>query len=183
MLFRSVVAQVVDDNQYELIAADGRNIDITAVGGTSGLSVGTTSGTVKLVSGGPVELSTQPGNIANTGFEVGTFGGSEDGQLLKDVDISTVEGANSAITAVDNALGQISSQQAELGAIQNRFTNTQASNSLNSENLSAANSRIKDADFAAETAALSRASVLQQAGISVLAQANAQPQQVLSLLG
>ncbi|MDE1463529.1 flagellin [Spartinivicinus sp. A2-2] len=83
---------------------------------------------------------------------------------------------------MENALQQISSQQAQLGAIQNRFLSTINNLSISNENLSAANSRIRDADFAAETAELSRAQVLQQAGISVLAQANARPQQVLSLL-
>ena len=72
--------------------------------------------------------------------------------------------------------------RSELGAIQNRFESTIANLATTSENLSASNSRILDADFAAETAKLSKAQVLQQAGISVLAQANARPQQVLSLL-
>ena len=69
-----------------------------------------------------------------------------------------------------------------MGALQNRFESTIANLATSVENLSAANSRILDADFAAETARLSKAQVLQQAGISVLAQANARPQQVLSLL-
>jgi len=85
--------------------------------------------------------------------------------------------------AVDSALGQIDSFRADLGAIQNRFESTIRNLSAVSESLSAANSRIKDADFAAETAELSKNQVLQQAGISVLAQANALPQQALSLLG
>ncbi len=178
-----VRAQILDDNQYELLADDGRNI-VVAAGTAFGAADGTTFGTVRLESGGPINISTQdPTAIANSGFEVGTFGGSEDGQQLKDVDISTAAGAEKAITAVDNALQQVNTQRASLGAIQNRFENTISANSLTSENLSAANSRIRDADFAAETAALSRSQVLQQAGISILAQANAGPQQVLSLLG
>ena len=76
----------------------------------------------------------------------------------------------------------MNSIRADLGAIQNRFESTIANLATTSENLSAANSRILDADFAAETAKLSKSQVLQQAGISVLAQANARPQQVLSLL-
>jgi len=121
--------------------------------------------------------------LEGLGFEAGTFGGTTDGQFLKDVDISTVDGANAALAAVDNALQQINTERAALGAVQNRFEATIQSNTINSENLSAANSRIRDADFAAETAALSRSQVLQQAGISILAQANALPQQALSLLG
>ena len=77
----------------------------------------------------------------------------------------------------------MASQRADLGAIQNRLESTVSNLQVTSENLNAANSRIQDADFAAETAELSRTQVLQQAGISVLAQANAAGQQVLSLLG
>jgi flagellin len=177
-----VTANVVDDNQYELIAEDGRNIVVTA-GTTFGAADATTFGSVRLESGGPINISTQdPTAITNSGFEVGTFGGSENGQQLKDIDISTEAGASAAITAIDNAINQVASEQAKLGALQNRFDSTISTNSVNSENLSAASSRIKDADFAAETAALSRSQVLQQAGISVLAQANSRPQQVLSLL-
>ena len=84
--------------------------------------------------------------------------------------------------SVDSALAQIDGFRGELGAIQNRFESTIRNLSAVAESLSAANSRIRDADFAAETANLSKNQVLQQAGISVLAQANALPQQVLSLL-
>jgi flagellin len=117
------------------------------------------------------------------GLATGTYGGGEDGQFLSDIDISTFEGATAAITAIDNAIGQVASQRADLGAIQNRLESTVSNLQVTSENLNAANSRIQDADFAAETAELSRTQVLQQAGISVLAQANAAGQQVLSLLG
>ena len=102
---------------------------------------------------------------------------------MKDIDITTVEGATNALIAVDNAIGQVASQRADLGAIQNRMESTVSNLQVTSENLNAANSRIQDADFAAETAELQRTNVLQQAGISVLAQANAAGQQVLSLLG
>lgn len=98
------------------------------------------------------------------------------------IDITTADGANAAIKSIDAALTSINSQRADLGAIQNRFSSTIEAIATTSENLSAAQSRILDADFASETAKLSKAQVLQQAGISVLAQANARPQQVLSLL-
>tara|TARA_Y100001001_G_scaffold156478_1_gene173414 strand:+ start:411 stop:1892 length:1482 start_codon:yes stop_codon:yes gene_type:complete len=101
---------------------------------------------------------------------------------VEDIDIGTVDGANEAINRVDAALTAVNGLRGELGAIQNRFESTIANLATTSENLSASNSRILDADFAAETAKLSKAQVLQQAGISVLAQANARPQQVLSLL-
>lgn len=121
--------------------------------------------------------------IEELGLEQGTFGGAEGGTFLKDVDLSTVDGANAAIEAIDNALGTVASIRADLGALQNRFESTTANLAITAENLTAANSRIRDADFAAETAELSRTQVLQQAGISILAQANQRPQQVLSLLG
>ena len=98
------------------------------------------------------------------------------------VDISTVEGANNAISLIDGALAQINSTRADMGALQNRFSSVVSSLTATSENLSAARSRIQDADFAQETAALTRAQILQQAGIAMLSQANALPQNVLSLL-
>tara|TARA_R110001592_G_scaffold318485_1_gene595656 strand:+ start:2273 stop:4087 length:1815 start_codon:yes stop_codon:yes gene_type:complete len=101
---------------------------------------------------------------------------------LNQVNISTREGADQALVAIDYAINQINEFRSELGAVQNRFESTIANLSTSVENLSASNGRILDADFAAETAKLSKSQVLQQAGISVLAQANARPQQVLSLL-
>jgi flagellin len=101
---------------------------------------------------------------------------------LETVNISTVGGANAAIAVIDGALSQVTSIRADLGAVQNRFSSTVANLTTTSENLSAARSRILDADFAAETASLTRAQILQQAGTAILAQANAIPQNVLSLL-
>jgi len=101
---------------------------------------------------------------------------------LNSLDISTREGSDQALVAVDFAIDQVNRFRSDLGAVQNRFESTIANLSTSVENLSASNSRILDADFAAETAKLSKSQVLQQAGISVLAQANARPQQVLSLL-
>jgi len=177
-----VTAEILDGDQYQLVAADGRNIQINIGGAGGGVATGVTAGGVALKSSGTIEVSTNTGTTAATGFEVGKYGGAEAGQALKDVDISTVDGANKALKAIDNALATVSRNAASLGAIQSRFESTISNLSSTSENLSAANSRTKDADFAAETAAMSRSQVLQQAGISVLAQANARPQQVLSLL-
>ncbi|WP_138435068.1 flagellin [Marinobacter shengliensis] len=101
---------------------------------------------------------------------------------VNDVDISTQDGADQAMVTIDFAIDKINGIRAELGAVQNRFESTIANLSTTSENLSASNSRIRDADFAAESAELARTQVLQQAGLSVLAQANARPQQVLQLL-
>jgi len=108
---------------------------------------------------------------------------AEDNTISMDnIDISTAKGADEAMIAVDYAIDSINGFRAELGAVQNRFESTIANLSTTSENLSASNSRIRDADFAAETAELARTQVLQSAGLSVLSQANARPQQVLQLL-
>jgi len=96
--------------------------------------------------------------------------------------ISGVSQALSAISAIDKALKQVNDIRATLGAVQSRFQATINNLQSTIENLSASRSRIRDADFAQETAALSRAQILQQAGIAMLAQANAAPQNVLSLL-
>jgi len=101
---------------------------------------------------------------------------------LESVNIATVAGANAALSVLDGALSQVTSIRADLGAVQNRFSSTVSNLQATSENLSAARSRILDADFAAETALLTRAQILQQAGTAILAQANAIPQNVLSLL-
>ena len=121
-------------------------------------------------------------NVSGTGAILGGGAGSAAGESLNDADITSVRNANEMIVRVDGALDAVNSIRGELGAVQNRFESTIANLSTSVENLSASNSRILDADFAAETAKLSKAQVLQQAGISVLAQANARPQQVLSLL-
>jgi flagellin len=102
---------------------------------------------------------------------------------VDDVDISTIAGAQTAIKRIDAALTTVTNERADLGAIQNRFESTIANLATTAENLSAARSRIRDADFAAETANLTRAQILQQAGTAMVAQANALPQSVLSLLG
>lgn len=195
-----VEAEVLGDS-YRLIAEDGRNIELSDFNDTGG--TGTTvadmglptdadnpagpnsfvqRSSISLESAGKIEINTLTGDNESSGFEIGTYGSNESGQLMRDVDITTVEGANDALIAVDNALDQVNRQRATLGAIQNRFESTIENQQIASENLTAANSRIRDADFAAETAELSRTQVLQQAGLSILGQANAQPQQVLQLL-
>ena len=98
------------------------------------------------------------------------------------IDISTQAGANAALLVVDGALASVSANRAQLGAVQNRFLTTIENLQTNSENLSASRSRIQDADFAAETANLSRTQILQQAGTAMVAQANQLPQTVLQLL-
>lgn len=101
---------------------------------------------------------------------------------VANLDVSNVDGANLALATVDAALNTVSNQRAKFGAIQSRFGSTISNLSTNSENLSAARSRVRDADFAKETAELTRTQILQQAGTAMLAQANVAPQNVLSLL-
>jgi len=101
---------------------------------------------------------------------------------VSSINISTAEGAQKAIGIIDKAIDQVSSTRADLGAVNNRLDFTVSNLSNISEKTSAARSRINDADFASETAALSRSTVLQQAATAMLAQANQRPQNVLSLL-
>ncbi|RXK63982.1 flagellin [Stenotrophomonas sp. MA5] len=155
---------------------------------------GTTAGQINLTSvkesvdkdGKFVAMSATAGTSAGvTGFDSAAATASPSaaaGKLLKDVDISTVKGAQQALEVVDKALGSINNTRADLGAIQNRFTSVVANLQTSTENLSASRSRIKDTDFAKETAELTRTQILQQAGTAMLAQANQVPQGVLSLL-
>jgi len=99
------------------------------------------------------------------------------------VNVKDRDAANSALAVLDTAIDQATSLRASFGAVQNRFENVIEIGRVQEENLSAARSRIRDADYAAETAALTRAQILQQSGLAALAQANASPQAVLSLLG
>ena len=103
-------------------------------------------------------------------------------QKVSEIDVGSVDGAYRAISQVDSALAAINGQRAKFGALQARFENTIENLQITSENLSSSRSRIRDADFAAETANLTRAQILQQAGTAVLAQANAVPNNVLTLL-
>ena len=111
-----------------------------------------------------------------------TTGAATVGGSLASGSVATVDSANDLLSRIDVALSSVANFAAQLGAVQNRFQSTISTLSAQTTNLQASQSTIQDADFAAETANLSKASVLQQAGISVLAQANASPQQVLKLL-
>ena len=121
------------------------------------------------------------------GFTATTTGaapgaGTATASQLNDISISSFGDAQLALKVIDSAIDSINSSRADLGALQSRFENSVGSIEIQVENLSASRGRIVDADFAEETARLSKAQVLQQAGISILAQANSRPQQVLSLL-
>ena len=116
-----------------------------------------------------------------TGFFLALSGASQL-QAANTMDVSTVDSATRTLSTVDSALSVVSGQRAKFGALQSRFDTTIANLQTAVENASAARSRTQDADFAAETAALSRAQILQQAGTAMVAQANQLPQGVLALL-
>jgi flagellin len=145
------------------MAADGKitstdaTLTLANLTNVAGVTAGATNGTATQVAG-----------AAHTGFAA--------------LDISTVGGADNAILAMDAALNSVNSARADLGAVQNRFTSVIANLNTTAENLTASRSRIRDTDFAKETAELTRTQILTQAGTAMLAQANQAPQGVLSLL-
>lgn len=170
-----------------LSAADGRNITIEAggTGTSSGLTAATTVADVKLssTSSAGITVSGSAAGLTAMGLTAGTTAATTTiGAGVSSLDLSTASGAQAALATIDAALATVNSSRASLGAYQNRFSSTVANLQTTSENVSASRSRIRDADFAAETANLTRAQILQQAGVAMLAQANAQPNNVLSLL-
>jgi flagellin len=176
-----------------LTAADGRNID------TSAITLGTATGT-DMADFGIAAAATVTGASLNVTYiaPTGNTGAltltgpaaallsaqavATTGTAVNAIDISTVAGANAALGSLDAALGAVNSSRATLGAVQNRFASTIDNLATTTENLTASRSRIQDADFASETANLSRAQILQQAGTAMVAQANQLPQGVLALL-
>jgi flagellin len=120
------------------------------------------------------------GNLVAAGNIDDIAAGTDKG--IDALDISTQSGAWEALQRIDNAIDQVSKSRAELGAIQTRFEKSIENIDIQNENITAARGRIIDADFASETASLSRSQILQQAGTAMVAQANQLPQQVLSLL-
>jgi flagellin len=133
----------------------------------------------QLVLSGADDLTIAGAEAGTLGLTAGAVAASGS---LSTVDVLDVDGANDAIQRIDSALTSVSGLRSTLGAIQNRFDSVINSLQAVSENLSASRSRIQDTDFAAETAALTRAQILQQAGTAMVAQANSVPQNVLSLL-
>jgi flagellin len=138
-----------------------------------------------LAFAGPAVTGATAATAANLGLtETSTNGGdlAATGSFVQGLDITTFAGAQQALEVVDKALTSVNGSRADLGAIQNRFTSVVANLQTSSENLAASRSRIRDTDFAKETAELTRTQILQQAGTAMLAQANQVPQNVLSLL-
>jgi len=185
-----VTARLVGD-QLELTGEGGEDIDFSAVS-AAGVSFklegpedsassdvnNTTAGYVK----GQITITSSESFSTTSGVS-NTNSGAATQSTIDQVDVTKDNGGQNAIAAIDGAIAQIDSFRADLGAAQNRFQATIRNQANISENLSEAQSRIKDADFAAETAKLTQAQILQQASQTILAQANQRPQAALSLLG
>jgi flagellin len=194
-----VTAAVNTSGVVTLSNTDGSDINVVqavSAGGAGFSSLGagagtTNTGVVTLTDSKPVTITDvgTGGGSAALGFTAGgeTTGLSQSSTpgvpaTLANQNVLTVAGANSAISSVDAALATVSAFQSQLGAIQNRFTSAVSNLTSTAQNLTQSRSTIQDADFAKETANLTQAQVLEQAGISVLAQANQQPQLILKLL-
>lgn len=180
------VSAAVSGTTLTMTAADGRNIDVsetvTLATGATGTGIaagneGTNRGAITLSASENVTLGGQNADIGFAGTSIAV-----DSTTLATVNVNSVANAEQAIQRVDAALTAVSGLRSQFGAVQNRFESTIANLQTVSENLQASRSRIQDADFAAETAALTKGQILQQAGVAVLAQANAIPQAILGLL-
>lgn len=168
------------------VSVQGLNANGTAAGGPVTLNAAGDGSDDSTTVGGSIEFSSASGFSVTSAAAGGLFDATTANasalSSVASIDISSETGAQSAILVVDTALSRISDIRANLGAVQNRFESAISNLGNVSENTTVARGRIEDADFAAETAALTRAQILQQAGISILAQANALPQNVLALL-
>jgi flagellin len=147
-----------------------------------GASYDAVTGDITLTSNAAIAVGGSTDNANVAGWGNGPVGASTTTTGIASLTVTSFTNAQLTITQIDNALSSVNSARANLGAIQNRFESTITNLQTTSENLSAARSRIRDADFAAETAGLTRAQILQQAGVAMLAQANALPNNVLTLL-
>lgn len=179
-----VVASADTDGKLVLTASSGLDIAITGTGtnvedimGFAATNV--THGTISLVSDTGADVKISGNNEAVAGF---TEQGGSSEAVGSGLSVMTMANANNAIDRIDNAINKVSENRAELGAVQNRLDSTISNLQNASENFSAANGRLMDADFAKETADMSKQQILMQAGVAMLAQAKQLPQQVLQLL-
>ncbi|MDN5882466.1 MAG: flagellin [Nitrosospira sp.] len=159
---------------------------INSISGATGVTATNAAGVLTLTgtsSAGVTVAISGTATTANTSLSNGTTAATATVVAgFTSLDITTTTGADTAIASMDAALSALNAGRADLGAYQNRFSSAVSNLQTTAENLTASRSRIVDADFAAETATLSRNQVLQQAGTAMLAQANAMPQSVLALL-
>jgi flagellin len=166
--------------------ADGDNV--FTIGGTAVIvdDQAADGGNDSIIIGGQVTTSSTGGYTITSSDATNTVlaSQSESSTLnsVASISVATQAGANAALDVIDQAMSFLSSTRADLGAVQNRFESTIANLQSVAENVAAAKARIMDADFAAETANLTKAQVMQQAGVAMLAQANMIPQTVLTLL-
>ena len=173
-----------------LTAADGRNIAVAPIGAyanltaDTGLTAITTHGTVTLNSTGSAGIVLSGGTPADAGFTAGTTAATTTSSVnsIAAMNVSTQANAQQAITTIDGAINTVLQVQGLLGAVQNRLTSVVSNLATSTQNLTAAQSQIQSTDFAAVTATLTRTQILQQAGTAMLAQANAMPNAVLTLL-
>jgi flagellin len=185
-----VVNDSVAANTISVTDAAGGALVGAAGAGIAGMAGLGAFGTDDLVVTGQLTLDSSKsfsavdagGAAAGGGFLKAATSAASQMQTVQNMDVSTVDGANRTLAIVDAALSAISGQRANYGALQARFESTVNNLQSTSENTSAARGRILDADFAAETANLSRSQILQQAGTAMVAQANQLPQGVLALL-
>jgi flagellin len=177
------IADTASANQGNVTVQALKSDQTTALGSLRTLTSNTTAETTIVV--GQVVLDSEKTFSASDTVANNVFAALSNNSALNNVsgiDVSTFLKATEAIKTVDAALSLVNGERAKFGALQSRFASTVSSLQVTSENLSAARSRIMDADFAAETASLTRAQILQQAGTAMLAQANQLPNNVLSLL-
>jgi len=174
------VAGSAQERAGQLVEAINRVSSQTGVGASYDSATGqltlSKAGSAAIALGGTANLA----SVA--GWANGSIGSSTPAVGVNGTNLSSYANAQSAIGLLDSAINSVSTSRANVGALQSRFESAIANLMTTSENLTASRSRIMDADFAEETAKLTRAQVLQQAGVAMLAQANAVPQNVLSLL-
>jgi flagellin len=186
------VARTGEERLGQIVEAVNRKTSDTGV--TAYLKPGATAGQYDIeFRSSNLDISGSAVAVSATGFTAATTGitntditiansAATSATGIEDLTVATVEDSWLAIKQIDDALNQVNSTRATLGAVQSRFENAVSNIQIQSENTDAAKGRIMDADFAQETASLSRAQILQQAGTAMVAQANQLPQQVLSLL-
>jgi len=175
---KGIVASTSPDGKLVLTASSGLDIEIedswSVMGGDK-----TTLGIILLTSDTGADIQISGNNLAKVGF---TEQGGSSEAIGSGLNIMSLENASNAIDRIDDAIDMISANRADLGAVQNRLDSTISNLQNASENFSASNSRLIDADFAAETAEMSKQQIMMQAGVAMLAQAKQLPQQALSLL-
>lgn len=169
----------LDAEYQQLVAEIDRIAETTSFNGKVLLSGGLAEGTGSAV----FQVGANAGQTITVTVEAATTSALGDTNTIASTGVASRGAASNAIVAVDEAIAQVDTIRGDLGAIQNRFESTIANLSNVSENLTAARSRILDADIAQETSNMTKQNILQQAGVSILSQANQAPQLALSLLG